>query len=156
MPKGIPTLALDLATITGWAYYNNLFQASATHEFLWSPEETLGSRLVQYVEWLEGMLKKSKAKLVVYEKPHLRGGGSYLLSGLASTTELMATQHRCWCDSVHTGTLKKYATGKGKASKIEMVEAAEKKFGFRPVDDNHADALWLLDYAKTHVWKTLK
>jgi Holliday junction resolvasome RuvABC endonuclease subunit len=44
------------------------------------------------------------------------------------------------------GTIKKHATGKGNASKEEMIAAARAK-GFNPTDDNQADALMLLCFA---------
>ena len=58
-----------------------------------------------------------------------------------------------WCEhhqipyqGVPVGTIKKHATGKGNASKAEMIAAAKAR-GHDPVDDNHADALALLDWA---------
>lgn len=47
-----------------------------------------------------------------------------------------------WCD-VPPSTLKKYATGKGNAGKVEMVVAARERLGYGGHDDNEADALWL-------------
>ena len=45
----------------------------------------------------------------------------------------------------HTGTIKKFATAHGKASKQDMIDAAIKKFpGQTVIDDNQADALHLL------------
>ncbi len=44
--------------------------------------------------------------------------------------------------------IKKHATGKGNANKEKMVAAARAK-GWTFGDDNEADALWLLDLAKT-------
>ena len=46
------------------------------------------------------------------------------------------------------GTIKKHATGKGNASKDEMV-AAMRLLGHEPADDNEADALALLYFALT-------
>jgi Holliday junction resolvasome RuvABC endonuclease subunit len=60
-----------------------------------------------------------------------------------------------WCEhhqipyqGVPVGTIKKHATGKGNASKDEMI-AAMKALGHSPTDDNEADALALLHYALT-------
>ena len=44
------------------------------------------------------------------------------------------------------GTIKKHATGKGNASKDEMVASARAR-GHAPTDDNEADALALLHWA---------
>ncbi len=66
-----------------------------------------------------------------------------------------------WCESqnptvpytaVPVGTIKTHATGKGNASKEAMIDAAAKKWpGVEIIDDNHADALHLLDFA-TQEW----
>jgi len=44
---------------------------------------------------------------------------------------------------VPVGTIKKFATGKGNAGKPDMIEAV-RQWGFKPVDDNEADAIALL------------
>ncbi|MGI4752496.1 MAG: hypothetical protein ACRYE8_02050 [Janthinobacterium lividum] len=41
--------------------------------------------------------------------------------------------------------IKKYITGKGNATKYDVLDAIKQK-GFKPVDDNEADSLALLDY----------
>jgi Holliday junction resolvasome RuvABC endonuclease subunit len=40
-------------------------------------------------------------------------------------------------------TLKKYATGNGKAGKYDVIKAAGKHLGYDGTNDNEADALWL-------------
>jgi len=47
------------------------------------------------------------------------------------------------CDGLSVGTIKKNVTGKGNASKIEVIEAVKQR-GFNPIDDNEADALSVL------------
>ena len=42
--------------------------------------------------------------------------------------------------------MKRHATGKGNAGKLEMMAAARAR-GFRPSDDNEADALAILHWA---------
>jgi Holliday junction resolvasome RuvABC endonuclease subunit len=44
---------------------------------------------------------------------------------------------------VPPASLKKYATGKGNASKNEVLAAAVRRLGYDGADDNEADALWL-------------
>lgn len=44
---------------------------------------------------------------------------------------------------VAPNSLKKIATGNGRAGKTEVVQAAEKRLGYEGHDDNEADALWL-------------
>jgi Holliday junction resolvasome RuvABC endonuclease subunit len=45
---------------------------------------------------------------------------------------------------IPVGTIKRHVTGKGTASKDEVIEWAKSK-GFRPGDDNEADALAIAD-----------
>ncbi|NDV80854.1 crossover junction endodeoxyribonuclease RuvC [Bacteroides sp. 51] len=47
---------------------------------------------------------------------------------------------------VNVSTLKKWATGNGRATKIEMIKACERIYKFTPGDDNEADACHLFYY----------
>ena len=47
------------------------------------------------------------------------------------------------------GTIKKFATGNGRAGK-PLIIAAARSWGFEPADDNEADALALLHYLKVN------
>ncbi|GHT98694.1 hypothetical protein FACS1894126_4420 [Alphaproteobacteria bacterium] len=58
---------------------------------------------------------------------------------LAAVCEELAVK----CTGIPVGTIKKFATGKGNASKEEMIAFAKSQ-GFTPVDDNEADALAIL------------
>ena len=49
---------------------------------------------------------------------------------------------------LHSATLKKFATGKGNADKKTILQTARKKWGDTVIDDNEADALFLMDYAR--------
>jgi len=53
--------------------------------------------------------------------------------------------HQISYSGVPVGTIKKHITGKGNAGKLDVIEAVRKK-GFKPVDDNEADSLALMDY----------
>lgn len=47
---------------------------------------------------------------------------------------------------VNPATLKKFATGDGRATKEQMIAACKNKYGIVPVDDNAADACHLYHY----------
>ena len=51
-------------------------------------------------------------------------------------------------EGVPVGTIKKFASGKGNASKQQMIEAVEDRFGCIVADDNEADAIALLEYVR--------
>jgi crossover junction endodeoxyribonuclease RuvC len=50
-------------------------------------------------------------------------------------------------------SMKKFATGKGNASKPEVLVEAVRKLGYRGASTDEADALWLLEMARAHYEK---
>lgn len=50
--------------------------------------------------------------------------------------------------SYKPATIKKFATGSGKAKKPQMMRACETLLGIKPSGDDEADALWILEMAK--------
>ena len=86
--------------------------------------------------------------LIVFEQAHHRGGhATELCVGLM--TDVLAESARSGLEhmSVHTGALKKWATGKGNSGKPIMIARAEELYpNIEIIDDNHADALLLLAY----------
>ena len=152
-------LGIDSATKTGFACSYDIEALSGTHNFNFHPDESLGSRLLAFYDWLESNSWGDRDALlprpdmIVYEQPHLRGGGSFLTVGLTSCIELFCASEGIYAHGVHTGTLKKFATGSGKATKPEMYEALKNGELACPKviqDDNHVDALWLMYYGLTH------
>lgn len=91
-------------------------------------------------------------ELIAYEQPHHRGGyATEVLIGLVTTVQGWAAEHGVDTTTRHTSEIKKHALGKGRGSKLAMMLACEKKFGFEPIDDNHADAVWLLDLVRSEL-----
>lgn len=43
-------------------------------------------------------------------------------------------------------SIKKYATGNGRATKLDMINACVEKYGYRPRTDDEADAFWVFKY----------
>ena len=85
--------------------------------------------------------------VIAYEQAHHRGGAATAVCvGLVTEVQAFAAERNIELMPVHTATLKKFATGSGRANKIDMIQAAKKK-GWNPQDDNEADAQLLLDYA---------
>jgi crossover junction endodeoxyribonuclease RuvC len=54
--------------------------------------------------------------------------------------------HKIPYQGIPVGTIKRFITGKGNANKLEMIEVI-KALGYRPTDDNEADAIALLHLA---------
>lgn len=156
MNNNLPVLALDLSTNTGWALSDrNGVITSGVQTFDLRRGESKGMRFLRFRKWLKDMFnlgelgKQCNEKnpgLVIYEQPHFRGGfATELLVGFA--TDVLAEAALFGLDHTvfHTATLKKFATGHGKASKEDMIVKAKEFFpGVEILDDNHADALLLL------------
>jgi len=99
---------------------------------------------------LSGMKRFSHIKsrgIIIYESAHHRGGHATACAyGFISVVERVAATYGFETMTVHTSTLKKFATGSGRANKNDMIAAAKAK-GWNPQDDDEADAQHLLDYA---------
>lgn len=47
---------------------------------------------------------------------------------------------------INVMTLKKFATGNGRATKLDMINACVEKYNYRPRTDDEADAFWVFKY----------
>lgn len=145
-------LALDCATLTGWATGVSerpcSFVEHGVQLFDLRRGESPGLRFMRFRSWLYEVGDLFRPDLVVYELAHHRGGAATELAvGMTTRVQEFAADRRVEHASVHTATLKKHATGRGNAEKPAMIAAARARFGVEPMDDNDADALLLLGYA---------
>jgi len=141
-------LALDLATLTGWAHSDG---ASGVQSFKPRRGDSLGMRYLNLRAWLSRIYEVAPFELVAYERPllHHRGGhAAEVLLGMATHVLSWAAEHGIETTTRTPGEIKRHALGKGRGSKLAMMLACEKKFGHEPIDDNHADAMWLLDLVR--------
>jgi hypothetical protein len=153
-------LSLDMATKTGWAFKysgnlkfgNNAGRIySGIKDFAKARGESPGMIFLRFRKWLNEFLIPEEKILIVHEQAHHRGGAATALcSGLIAEAQAFAAEHGFEILPVHSATLKKFATGSGRAEKGAMIQAA-KFFGFNPKDDNEADAIHLLRYALQEV-----
>ena len=141
-------LALDCGTKTGWASSFAGHIESGTHDFTPARGDSPGMRFLRFRSWLKDMFSMTDPALVIYERAHMRGGyATDLLVGFTTRIQEECAEQGVECEAVHTATLKKAATGSGRADKAAMIAVAEERFGRTTVDDNEADALCLLWYA---------
>lgn len=150
-------LALDLATKTGWAT-NAPVDASGVVEFTLKRGESPGMRFLRYVRWLKDMVDLVEPDLVIYEQAHHRGGAATeVCVGLTTHTQTICASKDIEFTAVRTSAVKIFATGKGNASKDEMINACRERYNIEPIDDNQADALHILGYAlDTYATETIE
>lgn len=141
-------LGLDLGKKLGWAIADEHAVRLSGREILKVGRgESRGMVFVKFTRWFNGMLETHSPALVIYEMPHLRGGdATQSLVGLQTHCMSCCCARSIEYTSVHTGTLKLFATGRGGASKAEMILKAAFWLGREPVDDNEADAVHVARY----------
>jgi hypothetical protein len=105
---------------------------------------------LRFNRWLEDLVGADpRPGLVVFEQAHHRGGAATEVAAGFSTRVLeFCARHAIEHASVHTATLKKFATGHGNADKGAMIDEARRRFKPDLEDDNEADAVWILEWAR--------
>ena len=142
-------LAIDCATKTGWALCcNGRIEASGVETFTLGRGESPGIRFLNFRHWLDTLVGAWEPSLIVYEQAHHRGGAATeVCVNLTGRVQEIAADHGINYTTVHTGTLKKWACGHGKADKGQMTGRAAAILGRPPRDDNEADAVLMAFYA---------
>ena len=134
-------LALDLATRTGWAHTCG---ESGVQDFSPRRGDSPGMRWLALRAWLNRVLDMVPTDLIVYEQAHHRGGAAtHCAHAMIGVVESVAAERKIEVTNRHTSTIKKFAVGKANAPKERMLIAACERWD-GVIDDNHADALWLL------------
>ena len=140
-------LALDPATRCGWAHSAGL---SGVWDLSIKRDESGGMRIIRFVSKLQEVVDAFPIQLIVYEAARHAGkfGGGPLVvqAELQGQIKRLAEELGVEYKGYSPSEIKKHATGKGNANKEKMIEAARARWP-DVVDDNHADALWLLNMA---------
>lgn len=144
-PRVRRLLALDCATRTGWAIIEGgEVVESGMKEFLKKKDDHPGKRFGLFDGWLCEIVYRHNIDALVFEQAHHRGGAATRVCvGLTTLVKQTAYTFRIPVSSIHSGTIKKFATGNGRASKRDMHDAAWEVLERVPVDDNEADAVFL-------------
>jgi len=148
----VKVLALDTATRTGFAFGDGTSRIESGYQDFPTPRgASPGIRFVMFNKWLEDLICTTQPEVIVYEMSHQRGAGTEFLAGLTTRVQEAAARHGIEYRSIHSGTLKKWATGNGAAKKEEMVERARSELiengSPPPTDDNECDAICMLAWA---------
>ena len=143
-------LALDLGTTTGWAVRPRDGQiAHGSIGFRPQRFEGGGMRYLRFKRWLTDLKGSTGDIHAVYFEEVRRHAGvdaAHAYGGFMAHLTAWCEHHNIPYQGVPVGTIKKHASGKGNASKDEMIAAVRAR-GFEPSDDNEADAIALLLWA---------
>lgn len=168
-------LALDLGTKTGYAIDAGDYPVSCGTKELASKKNLAYQkklrmdrrgdiRFTVLVTWLEHLWRDFQPEFVVFEDVQFSKTTqqSHLWATWRAAVWLMAINHNVVIECCPVGTLKKFATGSGKAEKSDMARYLTQNPRFKMVkgeivdtvtglslDDNAVDALHLLNWAKS-------
>jgi len=139
-------LAIDPATICGWAISTNIY---GTWNLKTHKDETWGMKLLRMESKLKEIHNIYSMNIIVYERPGGRNTVAIITqSKIIGVIEKFCQERNIEYKGYSSKEIKKYATGNGNANKELMIEYAFKKLGYEGYDNNEADALWLLMLSK--------
>lgn len=149
-------LAVDLGTTTGIAIYAKNKIRSYSKSFKPSRFESSDIRFVNFNKHLHEIQELDKIEKVYYEevRKHIGVDAAHCYGGFKSVLTAFCITNNIPYEGVSVGTIKKFITGKGNASK-KLVIKAVREMGHDPSDDNEADALAIAYYAKDQAIRTL-
>lgn len=146
-------LAFDLATLTGWAVLTPTGERVQSGTWDLSPrtgtrkrqKEGPGMRYVRAATAFGGLLAAYPGAVVVYEqvRRHLGTEAGHVYGGLVAELTRLCELGGHRYEGVGVAAAKQAATGKGNATKGEMIAAAARRWEVVVADDNEADALWV-------------
>ena len=140
-------LALDPGTNCGFALLDKKSIVSGTWDLSTHRDESRGMRLIR----LRNKLKEiGKVDIIVFEvsKNYMSTLGAEVAGEIRGLITTWAHDNKIEYQGVNVSTIKKVATGKGNANKQLMIETANRIFNKNLTDNNEADALLVLDYAR--------
>ena len=147
-------LALDQATVTGWAVAEDTGNIIASG--VWKLADTKrsgesrGMRYIRFRAELRRAVETYRPGLICHEQTLLRGGAATeIANGLKALILEAAAEHGLEVSCVHAAELKHFATGNGRAEKSDMVKAAFLHSGCPVSDDNEADAILIALWASS-------
>lgn len=145
-------LALDLGEKCGWAM-NRPKPMNGVWHLKPTKFESTGIRFLKFKRHLEIELTIGGVEKVFFEavRAHMAVDAAHAYGGYLAVLQAVCIEYEVPYEGISVQAIKKHATGSGNAKKDQMIVTAIKKFkGINIIDDNHADALWLLDYVENN------
>ena len=137
-------LALDVATKTGWC----TITTSGVWDFTLKRDESSGMRLVRFKSKLKELISLEGINLVFFERSQgMHQNAVITQSELHGVLKIFCEENNIEYRAFSPSEIKKFATGKGNANKLAMIEAAKLKYNYQGNDDNEADAIHIFHLA---------
>ena len=147
-------LAFDLGTTTGWAMWRGPGMVhSGSQSFKPARFDGGGMRYLRFSRWLDELLPKRNADpwRVAFEEVRRHQGtdAAHAYGGFMAHLTAWCERRCIPYEGVPVATIKKHVTGKGNASKVDVLVSVQ-LLGYAPCDDNEADALAIMSWAVAH------
>ena len=142
-------LGLDLGTKCGWA----AIRGNRVSAGVWDlGEGSVGSRMTALLKHLYCYDRFDMVTDVAYEDVMWHAGvyAAHTYGGLLAGVEAWCEERGIVPRPVGVTTIKKHATGSGRASKKQMVDAARQREPGIPWTHDSADAYWVLQWAMSN------
>lgn len=145
-------LALDLGTQMGWSLLHKGIITSGTLTFKNDRYQGGGMRYLRFSRWLHDIKDLAGGTLeeVYFEevRRHLGVDAAHMYGGFLATLTSWCEKESIPYQGISVGTIKRHVTGKGNASKQDVMVSIRAK-GYKPQDNNEADALALLEWVRS-------
>ena len=133
-------VALDIATKCGWAVSTG---RSGVEDF--SSYDDYGEMAIRFERWIK--CEFHAATQFVMERPHGFGSRVYTVNGLLFIAHKVAREMGVPRTEVNASSWRKEVLGSGRAKKVDAIKWCQDQ-GIKVIDDNHAEALCILEWAK--------
>lgn len=143
-------LSIDPASTTGFAYVGEAGRISGTWDLSTRRDESTGMKLLRLESKLVEFAKVG-VDLIVFESPALRTKFPLALvshAKLVGVIERFCERRQIPSRGYPPTEIKKFV-GKGNAGKDAVIAAVRAKFGYDGNDNNEADAIALLELARS-------
>lgn len=143
-------LGIDIGTTTGWSFVAEDGRVTETESKKFKAP-TLAGRFMEARTLFETLIQQG-CEVVYYERVRrfMSSQAALVYCGILAQLMIVCEESDIPLEELSPTEIKKFAIGKGKASKQEMIDAAEAVSGIRGRDDNAADATHaaLLGYSR--------
>ena len=141
-------LALDLGQNLGWALWHNGVVTSGSTDLSKSRNKRFEGPGMKFVRFSRMLSEFPRPTILSFEevRRHLGTDAAHAYGGYLShlTAFCDAQEPPIPYEGFPVPTIKKRATGSGNAPKEAMIAACAALLNKTPIDDNEADALWIL------------
>lgn len=159
----IRVLSLDTSTHVGWAHCDRLDENKPVFGTLnlpgWS-RSGVGQSYVKLARFIRATIQRESLTHVIVERPltvfaHAGTAAKHpdlaqALMGFTAVAELAALEVGAKCYVETSQTIRKHFLGNGRPKDPKAVVIARcRQLGWKPLDDNQADAIAGWDYAKS-------